>query len=76
MRRSGEVGAGGDSDRFFLLGHLHEVEVGIVFGALQQQAEPRLGQRRRRPDTGRLDAFEDRLGVVVRNRHAPSGGEK
>ena len=42
---AGEVGAGGDADGFFFLRDLDQPDVGIALGLLQQQPEPRLGQR-------------------------------
>ena len=42
MALTGEVGAGGDADRFLFLGDLYQGEVWIALRLLQQQPQPRL----------------------------------
>ena len=48
-----EVRAGGDADGFLFFRDLDQPDVGILLGLLQQEPEPRLGQRRERRDARR-----------------------
>ncbi len=59
------------ADRLLLLGHLHEAHLRVVLGALEEESEPRLRQRRQGTHPGGLDALVDDLRVVVRDRHGP-----